>query len=82
MFEIKQEFIGVAYGNEIDTTGLYWALYNTFYYLVEYYDITHLVPEMIKTFRDPEAYGHCFDVFKELLWELTQGKRIIYSGHY
>lgn len=47
-----------------------------------YYDITHLVIEMIETFHDPELYGHLFDLFKELLWAKAQGKRIIYSGDY
>lgn len=47
-----------------------------------YYDITHLVTELIETFHDPEVYEHLFDLFKELLWAKACGKRIIYSGDY
>lgn len=45
-----------------------------------YYDITHLIPELINTFNDYE-YEHVFPLFKELLWATAQGKRIIYSGY-
>lgn len=46
-----------------------------------YYDITHLIPELIRSFNDDEC-EYMFSLFKDILWELAQGKRIIYSGDF
>lgn len=46
-----------------------------------YYDITHLIPDLVNSFNNDE-YEHMFPLFKDILWELVQGKRIIYSGDY
>lgn len=46
-----------------------------------YYDITHLIPDLINSFNDDEC-KYMFPLFKDILWELAQGKRIIYSGDY
>lgn len=46
-----------------------------------YYDITHLIPNLINSFNDDEC-EHLFPLFKDILWEIAQGKRIIYSGSY
>lgn len=59
MFEIKQEFIGVAYGNEIYTPELYWVLYNTFYHLVEYYADTQFDEQALCTDL-LSAIRHCW----------------------
>lgn len=46
-----------------------------------YYDITNLIPELIRSFNDDEC-KYMFSLFKDILWELAQGKRIIYSGDF
>lgn len=38
MFEVKSEFVGMAYGHEISTPRLYWVLKDVFEYLTEYYE--------------------------------------------
>ena len=37
MFEIKQGFIGIAYGNEITNQSLYWVLDNIFHKIINCY---------------------------------------------
>lgn len=59
MFEVKQDFIGVAYGNEIYTPELYWALYNAFYHLVEYYEEIQLDEQALCTDL-LSAIKHCW----------------------
>lgn len=59
MFQIKQEFIGVAFGNEIRTPELYWALYNAFYHLVEYYADTQFDKQALCTDL-LSAIRHCW----------------------
>lgn len=46
-----------------------------------YYDITYLIPELINSCSTNE-HEHLFPLFKDILWELAQGKRIIYSGDF
>ena len=46
-----------------------------------YYDITHLIPELIQEFNTKE-FEYTFPLFRQLLWKLAQGKRIIYLGDY
>ena len=45
------------------------------------YDITHLIPELIQAFSGKEC-EYLFPLFRKLLWELSQGKYIIYLGDY
>ena len=43
-----------------------------------YYDITHLIPELIQSFSK-DSDKHIFPLFRDILYEIAQDKYIIYS---